>query len=458
MAPIIFQKVRLYLRFKPFDVNTAEGLDQERNRIALLSIFANAGSKGAAMLLVLAGISWTLPYLGEERFGAWMAILSVATVLSFLDLGVGNALTNHVAKAGARGRESLKSAVTGGLLIVAFISIFLLLFFNFIHSYLPWDLVLKSNSPPIVSEINSTIRFFYIAFAFLLYSNAVIKTYAGLQRAHIANSLQTLASIIALIVLFFLAQFEVGIATLLAVTVIPICFTGIVLTLVLIKERLIIIQGSISEVRNNFSDVFSVGGLFFVLQIAVIVGWGGDALIVSSTAGLSAVASFAVVQRLFQFVSQPFAILNSSLWPAYADAHSKNNLIYLKQLFKRSLLVSTIGGGLGLFLLAAAGPFLISFLADEHLQVDPIFIWLFAAWMFIEIIGNCLGTFMNGVGIIRVQVLLSLVFVAVAFPAKILMIEVYGLNGMVLVNITAYLLMFMCPYLYLFMSGKIRAW
>lgn len=458
MAPLIFQKVRLYLRFKPFDVSTAEGLDQERNRIALLSMFANAGSKGAAMLLVLAGISWTLPYLGEERFGAWMAILSVATVLSFLDLGVGNALTNHVAKAGARGRESLKSAVTGGLLIVAFIATFLLFCLNLVHSYLPWDLVLKSNSPPLVSEINSTIRFFYFAFALLLYSNAVVKTYAGLQRAHIANSLQTLVSLIALIFLFFLAQSEAGIATLLAVTVGPICVTGIVLTLVLIKERLILFRGAVSEVRKNFSDVFSVGGLFFVLQIAVIVGWGGDALIVSATAGLGAVASFAVVQRLFQFVSQPFAILNSSLWPAYADAQAKNNLIYLKQLFKRSLFVSTVGGGLSVLFLAAVSPVLISFLADEHLQIDPVFIWLFAVWMFVEIIGNCLGTFMNGVGIIRVQVLLSLVFVAVAFPAKILMTQVYGLNGMVLVNIIAYLVMFMCPYLYLFMSGKIRAW
>jgi hypothetical protein len=65
---------------------------------------------------------------------------------------------------------------------------------------------------------------------------------------------------------------------------------------------------------------------------------------------------------------------------------------------------------------------------------------------------------MNGVGIIRVQVLLSLVFVAVAFPAKIFMTQAYGLNGMVLINIIAYLVMFMCPYLYLFMSGKIRAW
>lgn len=458
MASHLFQKIRFYLRFKSFDVSTVEGLDRERNRIALLSMIANAGSKGAAMLLVLAGISWTLPYLGEERFGAWMAILSVATVLSFLDLGVGNALTNHVAKAGAQGKESLKSAVTGGLLIVAFISIFLLFCLNLFHSYLPWNLVLKSNSPSLVSEINSTIRFFYFAFALLLYSNAVVKTYAGLQRAHIANSLQTFVSLIALIFLYFLARSEAGIHALLAVTIGPICVTGIVLTLVLIREKLIIFRGAVSEVRKNFSDVFSVGGLFFVLQIAVIVGWGGDALIVSATAGLSAVASFAVIQRLFQFVSQPFAILNSSLWPAYADAQAKNNRVYLKQLFKRSLFVSTVGGGLSVLILALASPALISFLADEHLQIDSVFIWLFALWMFVEIIGNCLGTFMNGVGIIRVQVFLSLVFVAVAFPTKVVLTQAYGLNGMVLVNIVAYLVMFMCPYLYLFLSGRIRAW
>lgn len=88
--------LRRYLTFKPFETATEQGRSDERYRLAALTITANIFSRGMAMLVMVLSVTLTIPYLGAERFGVWMTIASFAGMLSFLDLGVGNALTNRV--------------------------------------------------------------------------------------------------------------------------------------------------------------------------------------------------------------------------------------------------------------------------------------------------------------------------------------------------------------------------
>lgn len=40
-----------------------------------------------------------LNYLGEARFGLWIACVSTTSILIFLDLGTGNALTTRLSRA-----------------------------------------------------------------------------------------------------------------------------------------------------------------------------------------------------------------------------------------------------------------------------------------------------------------------------------------------------------------------
>lgn len=455
MALQLLRKISIYLRFKPFDTSTAEGLDRERNRVAILSMIANAGSKGAAMTLVMAGIAWTLPYLGQERFGAWMAILSISTILSFLDFGVGNALTNHVAKSTPFGQERVKSAITGGVLIVAATSLVVFCLLNLLHPMIPWDVLFKTESKQLLNEIELASRWFYLFFSLLLFSNAVIKAYAGLQRAHFANTLQMAFYAVSIIALYIASNQQAGISVLLALTLLPVCITGLVLCSFLYIEGYLNSQGMLKAVQDNAASVLSVGGLFFALQIAVIVGWGSDSMIISATLGLAAVAPFAIAQRIFQFVSQPFAILNAPFWPAYADARSKGNIQYINQLFRRSFFVSLIGGAAGVVFLALAGPTLIGLLSDQEISIDPAFIWLFALWVLFDITGNSLGMYLNGMGKVRIQVVIAAIFVVVVVPVKLFAAERFGINGLLFTNIAGYFLILMFPYLVLFKAGKL---
>ncbi len=49
-----------------------------------MTAVGNFAEMGTAFLLTLVSVALTLPYLGRDRFGAWMTIVSFTALLSFL--------------------------------------------------------------------------------------------------------------------------------------------------------------------------------------------------------------------------------------------------------------------------------------------------------------------------------------------------------------------------------------
>jgi len=102
------------------------------------------------------------------------------------------------------------------------------------------------------------------------------------------------------------------------------------------KRNLFSFAGLIQSIKKESPGLVSAGGLFLLLQIGVMLNTGADGLIVSSNLGVAQVAAFSLVQRLFQFSSQPMSIMNAPLWGAYSDADARGD----KGFIKRTLFLS----------------------------------------------------------------------------------------------------------------------
>jgi len=118
-------------------------------------------------------------------------------------------------------------------------------------------------------------------------------------------------SICTLILLWVVVQKESGIPLLLAVTMGVQSTASLLLLSVLIKRKQLKSHGFFTNIRAESHHLIRVGGLFFLLQIGVMVGWGADSLIISSNLGAEQVAVFAIVQRLFQLATQPVNMINA---------------------------------------------------------------------------------------------------------------------------------------------------
>ena len=85
------------VRLLPFDTATQEGRAKERHRRIVLSAIASAMAKIISITTALISVPLTLHYLGPERYGMWMTISSLAALLAFADLGIGNGMLNAIA-------------------------------------------------------------------------------------------------------------------------------------------------------------------------------------------------------------------------------------------------------------------------------------------------------------------------------------------------------------------------
>jgi hypothetical protein len=165
----------------PFGVGGSEGRDRDRYLRAAWSIAFNAVSAAPGLTVVLLSVSFTLPYLGQERFGIWMTISSLAVILSVLDFGVVNGLVNLVASAGAtEDHDRLRTIVTRGLTVLAVIGLVAATVLIAALSMLDLPWLLKLESEPVAKEAALSTLVFIALFCVNIPLGGIRKVFHGL--------------------------------------------------------------------------------------------------------------------------------------------------------------------------------------------------------------------------------------------------------------------------------------
>jgi len=78
-----------------------------RTKRVQATALAAIGTKVVALLTAIVSIRLTLPYLGAERYGMWMTVVSAAAMLSFSDLGMSSTVTTFIASASGGERDRM---------------------------------------------------------------------------------------------------------------------------------------------------------------------------------------------------------------------------------------------------------------------------------------------------------------------------------------------------------------
>jgi O-antigen/teichoic acid export membrane protein len=207
----------------------------------------------------------------------------------------------------------------------------------------------------------------------------------------------------------------------------------------LANRGLLSVRDCAAGMSTEAGGLVKAGLLFLMLQIGTMVALGMDALIIAGLHGASAVAVYAVAQRLFQFASQPLAMMNAPLWAAYADARALRDTAFIRQTFRRSMTVS-LGAALSLsIILLVAGAPLVGLWTGRQIEVPTALLAALAAWTVLEAAGNAFAMYLNGCGIVKQLVWVVAAFCCVALPLKFALGARYGVTGVVLASVLAYL-------------------
>ena len=397
-------------------------------------------------------------YLGADRFGVWATITSTVVFLNLLDLGVAGTLTNHIARSYATGDCNYAARYTANALALT-IAVACLSGAAIVTAW-PWfEWVRVLNVPPSVSrtEVQSTAA---VAIALVLLglpASLCGRIFAGYQEVHAANMAVAVGTIANLVGLFIGIAFRMPLPALfvLATGWIPLCNLTALGGLLFWQKAWL--RPRLSLVRwTDARELLGSGSGFFLLQIAGVVVFSSDNLVVSHYLGAAQVTSYSVTWRVVGLAAVAQGLAFPALWPAYAEAYAKGDLAWMRSTFRttmRATLIFNLGFAL---VLLAAGKSLIRWWAGSVAVPSTGLLAAMALWVVISgcmTVESCLLAAVNRT---RVQGVLSIVAAALNISLSIFLVQQIGAVGVIVGTIASYLLVLVVPQT-LLVRGVLRS-
>jgi O-antigen/teichoic acid export membrane protein len=412
--------------------------DNKRTAQAKKNILASVFIRGANIFIGLLMVSLTINYLDTVKYGIWVTLSSLIAWFSFFDIGFGNGLRNKFAEALAQNRVDLaKRFVSTTYFILSIIIVILIGLFVPLSNYIDWNLILNV-SQTIVSSYELKLlaiivfSFFGLNFVFKLITTILIAD----QRPALASFLTLLGNILSLIFVFFLLKSTVS----------SLMYLGFVISMapviILIISTFIFFNGTYKKYRPSYKSIdlkvipslFGLGIKFFIIQIAAILLYQTNNIIITQLYGPKEVTSFNIAFKYFSVLMMLFSIVISPFWSAFTEASVNNDNRWIRNIMKKLFKFWGIMVLLG-FMMLVISSWIYPLWVGENVVIG---FWMSAfvlIWTLINTWNSIFSTFLNGIGKVKLQLYIGISSAILNIPLAIFLGKQIGLNGIFIANI-----------------------
>jgi O-antigen/teichoic acid export membrane protein len=435
------------LRRRGSGTSTAASRSRERYRRIALSSFAAAGARAVTIATGLVIVPLALNHLGTEQYGLFVTITSLALLLTWSDLGIGNGALSAVSAASARSdrlaeREIASSAVALllGLGILAATS-FAALYFT-----IPWPEVFNTSSPEAAGQAGPAVAVFAACFLVGLPLGIAQRIQLGYQEGFVASLWTGAGSVLTMGTLVVAIEMDAALPWLIA-AVTGGATAGLALNSVaLFGFQRPWLRPAPSFVRlSAVRSLLQTGGLFLTLQIAMAVAFESDAIVVAQILGAEAVTAFAVPFKLFMIAPILLSFILTPFWPAYTDAVTRGEHSWVRLALRRTLVVAAmVSVPLSATLILFGVQFVHLWVGDSVTPSLSLRLAL-GLWAIALSIGGCFAMFLNGVRAMRFQAICAGVMMVVNLALSITLTIAVGVSGVIWGSFISYTVLVLVP-------------
>ncbi len=384
-----------------------EAAARARRRVRRVSGTAAASAVAAVVQLGvgLVVVPLSLGYLGNERYGLWMAVSSLTAMLAFADFGMGNGLLNAIASADGRGDEHEAAAATSSAaFLMAALAVVLAGVFWLSYPFVGWDRLLNASKPALAADARRVVAVTIMCVLCSLPLGTAQRVQMGYQEGFVNSGWSAAGSVLALMALVLAIGRHASLPWLVA------CLAGAPVV-ALAANAVTLFGWRRPALRPRWRTVSSAmtrhllgtGSLFFAIQLAGSIGYQVPTLVIARALGPAHVTGFAVPLRLFMVVPALMGFFLTPLWPAYREALTRGDLPWVRHLVGKSIAITlalNLAWGLAL---VAFGPMILHAWVGPRV-VAPVGLRVaLAAWAAMTGLGGPLAMFMNGAGALRFQ-------------------------------------------------------
>lgn len=390
--------------------------------------------KGMAILASFLVIPIMINYLGAEKYGVWSTLLSILSWIVMFDLGIANGLRNKLSEMFAvneyiKAREYISTTYCA----VSFIAIIIYLTFINLSGLVDWSIVFNTSIVQRKTlEVTINICLFFVLVNFIL--AVVNQVFNALQRTNLVVINQFMSNVLSLFFIFILSQYTASNIQYIAIAYGLSLFIANGIISFWFYKRNVIYKPAIKLVKKErLYQTLSLGSKFFIIQIAVIILFTTDRIVITQLLGPEFVTPYDVVFKLFSIVTIVHGIILAPLWNSYSDAFHRNDYSWMRYMMKKQLLVLSIIV-ICTFILILIAPKIIQFWIGDIKYLNLNMIFALAAFTLLQVWNNVFAVFLNGISETRVQVKTAILAAIINIPLSIFFVKYLnmGVEGIVL--------------------------
>lgn len=410
----------------------------ERSVRAKKNILALFAVRGYSIAVNLALVPLTLHLLDEYKYGIWITLFNVISWISIFDVGIGNGLRNKFTETIANGKlHEAREYVSTGYIVMGGISLLLILLFFAPWYFVDWSKVFNVQ-PELASEISWLVGIAFvltsIQFCLKLLGTLLTASHKPAISAFIMSISNTLVLLIFIIGRKWVADSLIGIGLVYTLTPIIVFVSA---SFMFFAKRFYHVRPSLRFFRKDkVKSLFNLGIQFFIIQIAVLVIFQTDTMIITHTLSPDEVTSYNITFRYFGIVSMMAGIVMGPLWSAFTEAAEKKDYVWIKQVINK-LLKGLLLIVIMLIILLALAQTIIPLWLNYELKLSTILLIGMAVYTFIAIYNNIFSFLLNGLSLTKVQMITSIVGTIINIPLSIYLANLFGNGGVILATIAS---------------------
>jgi len=413
-------------------------------------IFKAVWSGAAARLLASAVTLISLPlavrYLGAERYGVWATITTTVIWINLLDLGIANTLTNHVSRAYALDDKTAAARyLTNALLLTAGVSAAVGAIFAAIFPRLNWAALFNAGPKVTTSELRLTIVAGAALMLLGLPANLGSKVLAGYQELHRNNFAVCAGAAASVVGLALGIVLHVSMPVLFVMSAGCLTFANLATLVVVVWHKPWLLPRPALIGRCAIKELLRSGSAFFLIQVAAVVVFSSDNLIVSHYLGAAEVTPYSVTWKLVGLAAVLQSLMFPALWPAYTEAYVKRDYTWIRRTFALTMRGTVALNLVCVGVLAIFGRSLIRVWAGPTAVPAESLLLAMGLWAVINgfmSVESCLLAALNRT---REQAVLSIIAAGLNIALSIALVRHIGSLGVIGGTVLSYLLVLVVP-------------
>lgn len=390
-------------------------------------------------------VPMTLGYLNQELYGIWLILSQLVTWFQFLDIGFTNGLKNRLGEAIALNNwERGKILVSTTYAVMFFIFAPLAIIAVLVIPYINWGACLNI-SEAYNSEIEKAMYVLVSCFCLQMILNVLTAVVAAFQRVALSSFFLVIGNIISLIGVALLSHLvEPSLMALaFAISAIPVVVL-FAASFVLFSKHFKKVAPSVHLYDKYYvKDLFGLGSKFFLIQIQMLVLYQTTNILISNVSGPEDVTSYNIAYKYVGMVMMIFTILLQPLWPAFTDAYTRKDYVWMKSIYRKMSRVCLFCISAVVVLVAISHIFYNLWIGDKT-DIPFSMTFIVGIYVIVNLWDLLQVNIINGIGTIKLQTYVTFVGLICHIPLSLFFSHYLGAEGVILSMICITILYMVC--------------